>query len=356
MTDEEKALVLGKDSAITEQKAGSKAILNRIVTDAMSVARSPEQIPISARFPIGDYEFKEPDYRQIVRWAEQLDLSHEEVVERLGRSIYSFEEKEISFEVQDGSIVSLVIDYELFPIIHFICEKGLAIRELAFKARSEQVSKTIEIDLEFLNVLYCSDINLVKLELSNVPALYLLDCSYNKLTTLDLSNVPALNYFSFFNNQLTELDISNVPFVTELGCGYNRLTNLDLSNVPALTLLDFGFNQLTDLDLSNVPALTELYCYENQLNELDLTNVPLLTRLNCAENQLTKLDLSNLTLLTRLNCAENQLAELNLLNVPLLTELYCHDNMLTELDISAQKNLVEFTHDLWDDYYAGESG
>ena len=62
MTDEEKALVLGKDSAITEQKAGTKAILNRMVADAVSVARSRDKMLGSSRFTIGDYEFKEPDY------------------------------------------------------------------------------------------------------------------------------------------------------------------------------------------------------------------------------------------------------------------------------------------------------
>lgn len=87
MTDEEKALVLGKDSAITEQKAGTKAILNRMVTDAVSVARSRDPMLGSDRFPISDYEFNELDYRQIVKWAEQLDLSPEEVVERLEAEI-----------------------------------------------------------------------------------------------------------------------------------------------------------------------------------------------------------------------------------------------------------------------------
>ena len=260
MTDEQKALIVRKDSAIESKSAGSKLILHRMVSDAVALAISKNSSLSAVRFKIGEYEFNEPDYRLIVGWAELLDLSPEEVVGRLERSssAYGWNGECGSFEVKDGSIMSLVIDFEFLPIKNVVCGKGLLIRELFF-IENIYGPAIITLDLALLNVLSCAGIDLVELDLSNVPALTELWCDHNKLTELDLSNVPSLYFVNCESNQLTELDLTNVPALTNLYCQNNQLTELDLSNVPALTTLVCYSNQLFELDLSRVPALDRRY-------------------------------------------------------------------------------------------------
>jgi hypothetical protein len=335
MKDEEKALVLRKEGAVTGKCSGSKAILNRMVSDAVALANSSKSSLSAACFTIGVYEFREIDYRQIVRWAEQLDLLPEEVVERLQQSIYSFEDKDISFEVQDGSIISLVIDYKRLPLIDFTSDKRLLISKIAFTGRLDQVIPTIKLELRLLEFLACNGINLRELDLSNVPLLTTLVCSWNELDVIDLANVPSLT-------------------TLECSCNFGALKKLDLENVPALITLSCAYNSLTKLDLSKVPQLTTLYCRFNYLTEIDLSNVPLLTELICNDNQLTELDISNVPSLIELHCEVNALTELDLSKVPLLTELWCYENPLEELDISALKNLVTLDGETPDEYYNEE--
>src|SRR5206468_7862361 len=40
-------------------------------------------LPISGRFRVGEYEWCEPDYRQILLWAKALELNADEVMKRL---------------------------------------------------------------------------------------------------------------------------------------------------------------------------------------------------------------------------------------------------------------------------------
>jgi hypothetical protein len=50
-----------------------------MVSDALALARSQAE----ATFQIGGYEFRSPDYRQILLWAEALKIAPTTVVQRL---------------------------------------------------------------------------------------------------------------------------------------------------------------------------------------------------------------------------------------------------------------------------------
>ncbi len=276
-----------------------------------------------ARFRIGDYELREPDYRQILRWAEAAGREPEEVLRVLNQRERRLIEDAVFFRLHDGAIVELDWNFGCLPFIPETWEPGLRIRILKFRGSWPETSVTLRPILPELATLSCDVCHCASLDLSPVPGLTKLDCRGNSLTELDLSPVPGLTKLDCGFNQLTELDLSPVPGLTELGCAANALTELDLSPVPGLTKLDCRGTQLTELDLSPVPGLTKLECSSNELTELDLSPVPGLTDLNCRANDLTVLDLSPVPGLTELDCSWNKLTELDLLPVPGLTNLSC---------------------------------
>jgi len=223
--DDGKALVPRPSGELRRVGSGPGRLLSRVVGDALGFARATALQ--GARFRLGDFQFRERDYRQIQTWAECLGLSADEVLRRLEASTYEHPTGAVvRFLVADGAIRTLVID----PA-EFVCPGG-------------------------------------QLDLSAVPGLTKLYCAENQLTELDLSHVPELTELRCSSNQLTELDLSAVPGLTNLWCDENQLTNLDLSAVPGLTSLRCSSNQLTELDLSAVPGLTNLWCDENQLTNL----------------------------------------------------------------------------------------
>ena len=300
------------------------------------------------RYTLGDYEFREPDYQQILRWAEAWGCSAEEVLERLVETaledfdseFYLEPERPIEFTVLDGRIHSLVWDCDQFPAEGWTWHEGLDIQILAFICANSLGRLPITFPAS-LHTLYCPEIGLEKLDLSPVPHLTVLECRDNQLTALDLSLVPNLTVLECGGNQLTELDLSPVPNLTKLACYSNPLTTLNLPPTPNLTVLSCSRNQLTELDLSPVPNLNGLACAYNQLTTLDLSHIPNLTLLRCHSNPLTTLNLPPTPNLTVLGCGYNKLTELDLSLVPNLTELWCVGNRLTKLDLSSVPNLTE---------------
>ncbi|MFM8729127.1 MAG: leucine-rich repeat domain-containing protein, partial [Planctomycetaceae bacterium] len=176
---------------------------------------------------LGDIAFAEPDYRQLLIWAEALGLRPEELVLRLQQQPpYKYYGLTISFKVVDGSIRDLVWDLSALPVADFAWVDGLKIEKLAFSELGGRAGGTTKLAprLPLLRQLYCGSNQLTELDLSSVPELTELDCGVNQLTELELSSVPLLTKLQCIDNQLTELDLSSVPGLTELGCSGNQLT------------------------------------------------------------------------------------------------------------------------------------
>lgn len=255
MADKEpRALIPLPSGGLANIGSGPKSILSGMVSDVLALARAREKSLAVAHFRIGEYEFRDPDYRQILIWAKALELEPEVFIGRLEKSHFN---QAIAFEVKDGSIVSLRWDFDIFPITSFEWVDGLKIKTIVFNGCAK--SKKISLRLPLLSFLGCSACGLTELDLSAVPALTRLSCSYNKIVKLDLSAVPAL---------------------TQLSCDHNKLVELDLSAVPALTVLWCHSNQLVQLDISMVPMLTILWCNENKLVELDIRELGQLKNFN----------------------------------------------------------------------------
>ncbi|MFM7166607.1 MAG: leucine-rich repeat domain-containing protein [Planctomycetaceae bacterium] len=310
--EDDRALIRHPSSTPIRTGVSRSGVLQRMTASTLQLMRQfPPPAAVPQRFTLGDIAFAEPDYRQLLIWAEALGLRPEELVLRLQQQPpYELAEQTISFKVVNGSIRDLVWDLSAFPVADFAWVDGLKIEKLAFCGRGVRTTKLVP-RLPQLTTLYCCGIQLTELALSSVPELTNLYCHDNLLTELDLSSVPLLFGLWCKNNRLTELDLSRVPQLTALGCWSNRLMRLGLTSVPKLTNLYCGDNKLMELDLSNVPQLGILYCWNNQLTQLDLSNVPQLTMLICNLNQLTALDLSNVPLLTTLRCDQRLVRRLN---------------------------------------------
>jgi hypothetical protein len=326
--DERKALIVQGPRSLAEVGAGARKILSSVVSDALTVASSREKALTPTRFRIGNYEFREPDYGQILLWAKTLEIDPEVLVQTLEKTPFtcnSIREKVI-FTVEKGAIASLSWDVAALPLKKFDWVTGLSIRELAVFCElvSQNISLSLpSLPLPSLRALFIDGIKLTKLDLSKVPNLTRLSCERNQLTELDLSKTPNLTTLRCRANRLTELNLSGVQNLTELSCHHNRLTELDLPNVPNLTRLWCGRNQLAELDLSKAQNLTRLWCSLNQLTELDLSKVPNLTTLSCGANQLTQLDLTALPNLATLRCEKNLITELEVTTNTALTDLHC---------------------------------
>jgi hypothetical protein len=78
---DEKALVPRPLSAVEKAVPGVKRILSAMVDDTLALAE--QRAPAMEKFRIGDYEWCEPDYRQILIWSEETGLKPEEVIARL---------------------------------------------------------------------------------------------------------------------------------------------------------------------------------------------------------------------------------------------------------------------------------
>lgn len=122
------------------------------------------------RYKIGEYEFREADYRGMLDLARQLELTAEELLEILSTS------------VEDGKIL-----------------------EIYFEFHNEMSRKNRRLQPQFPNLtdLTWSDNPLTDLDLSSVPNLTSLNCVTNELTALDLSPVPNLTYLEWRGNDLT---------------------------------------------------------------------------------------------------------------------------------------------------------
>jgi Leucine-rich repeat (LRR) protein len=308
-------LVVRPESAVVAAGNDSGSVLGRMTGSALAVAREKSALA-TVRHRIGDYEFRDPDYRQIQLWANALSLVPEEVVRRLEAT--RLEDSwhsglaTIEFEVNDGVIVSLALDLDQLPLKSIFWTNGLLIRRLGiYDCRTQNVS--LELNLGELNTLWCASIG---------------------LSSLDLSRAPKVTELICHLNRLSELDLSPVPDITRLGCGCNLLTKLDLSPAKKLVYLDCHDNELTALCCASSPMLREIVCYSNQLAKLDIPLSPELQKLDCACNNLKSINLLRMPKLTDLDCSANELSALDLSSVNELLDLDCRCNELTELDLS----------------------
>lgn len=352
MDEENKnALVPRPSGAIEKAVPGVKRILSGMVTDALALASREQRALTPSKFRIGDYEWCEPDYRQILIWSEETGLKPEEVIARLldqqslreswfgSPSAHTFFEEPL---FANGRLLKVNFDLRLLRCGRLEWVNGLEITHLRFMAASDLawLSDLGPLPLARLVSLTCREVGLTRLNLTRVSRLKYLDCSTNRLKELQLHCAPQLTWLECDENELTELKFDQTPNLSYLGCSANRLTRLDLSGLVCLERVFCGENKLTELELTDLVNLKGLHCWETCLCELDLAEVPELGWLDCPENQISELYLSQCPKLWNLVCYRNRLTRLDLSSVQELKYLNCSDNAISELDLSSCPNLV----------------
>ena len=259
MDNNDRSLIPLPDGSLANMVAGTKRILSAMVEETLALGRD-EAVGQTAKFRIGDYNWCEPDYRQILLWAEALKMEPLTLIKKL---VAGEESKDVATKFQDGRMLSLSWNWEALPLSDFQCVEGITIEKLR---------------------IYRADMRSIAL---CMPSLCLFECYSCQIRSLTLSHIPNLSSLICGGNQFTELDLSYVPNLTRFECSFNCLIELDLSHVPKLTRLNCAGSKFSELDLSHLPSLINLDCSHNNLAELDLSRVPNLTNLDCHGNQLT---------------------------------------------------------------------
>jgi hypothetical protein len=112
-----------------------------------------------ARFRIGEYLLRKPDFRQIQLLANDLDMAPWEVLEHLVSSRLEPERWEnveaLGFAVEDGAIRSMVWDFDRLPIIPKVWQEGIQIRDLGLAGEWPEHDFELQPRISTLKTLYC---------------------------------------------------------------------------------------------------------------------------------------------------------------------------------------------------------
>jgi Leucine-rich repeat (LRR) protein len=306
MPDDSLPLVPLSGSQLARHGSGGGRILDDMVSSALTT--SQKQGALIPRYRIGDIDFCEPDYRQMLLWAEHLVMTPEELLLALwdGESNL-FTGHGPAYEVfnstyiENGRLKCVKWDFEKLPLRHYEWMQGLEIKRLEYWGNAP------------MGII--------------APAL------------------PTLTSLGCCGCQVLEIDLDHVPSLRELDCSCNELGKLNFGPLPRLTKLDCACCGLTELELTNITALESLDCCMNELSEIHLEFLGALKVLSCSENRLRKLSLANCEMLEKLYCPHNHLSELDLSKNPKIRSLSCEGNMLEELDIRPLQYLEELTYD-----------
>ena len=301
MTEEDSvALVRRPPSAVEDARAGAKRIQSTIVADVLALTKKQQSTPVAAKFRIGQHEWCEPDYRQILIWAEALKLKPEEVIERLLKGRRRADESWRETRFENGRLLKIHWDADLLPLNDFQMGDGLRTTHFAVSAALHWGvwGGWLGLKLPHLTHLACGNGFLTEIDLSGCPRLHFLDCAFNSISHLDLTSVPNLTELYCVGNDIEELDLSPVPRLIKLNCMANSvgrkvkgLKRLTMPRLPDLTSLSCSSNSLSSLGLSGLPNLTFLDCCKNEICRLDLNDVPLLEELFCHSNPMGFLDI-----------------------------------------------------------------
>lgn len=355
-------LALRSPSAVEKAETGARRVLSGMVADTLALATKEQFASAKSKLRTGEYEWCEPDYQQLMSWAEQLKMAPLEVLRRLKEGL---RRKGDETRIENGKFIKLNWDPGLLPVSEFQISFPIELTDLSFapidaiddckdtlkdldgvpadgqlpegyclSARVVQISTTA---LPKLRRLDCAaSIGLKNLAMASASALERLDCSWNLLSTLDLGSFPNLRELACSDNgPLESLDLRCVPELLELNCQGNLIRALDLRPVPKLQRLNCSDSDMQELVPPSLPELVELDCENSSwdksaglgryLEKLDLRGVPNLRRLNCFSNALDNLDLSCVPQLRDLNCVYNLLVDLDVSCVPMLEVLRCEN-------------------------------
>lgn len=335
----ETGLIIQREASLVTLPNGGSPAMSEMINRSLVHLQTSKALDLLHR--IGEHDLRDPDYRLVCAWAEELHRSPGEVLDcLLDPSSAEQGDHARPSTILDGRFVDLFVDQGVLEISGLPKIEGLQLLHLRICEPRPWLSplkplKNLDLSAAgSLKSLSCFGNAITSLDLSHVPRIETLSCADNALESLDLSHVPRLQILSCADNPLGSIRLENCPNLTELNCSICRLEELDLSEVPRLKVLACSSNW----DL-NAFYDCSFYARNNNLKTLELKHVPNLLELYCSANLLTHLDLGAIQNLRILSCEANLLSTLDLSANPLLNKLYCEGNPLIELDIRPAREL-----------------
>ena len=338
------ALVPKPPGAIEKVQPGAKRILSSMVTETLALANKDSLASSAGKFRIGDYEWCEPDYQQILLWARSLKTEPDRVIKRLEEAHKNsmrhllplfhsgyYERPQESF--QHGRLINVTL--QDWDVDKFEWVAGLQLRELELGYKSwRPVIKPLPHKVEILSF--------------PLPNLTCLSCGYISASEINLADLTNLKELHLEATVWQKLILPKTDALTSLSCSKYRKIDIGffLRRFPRLRNLECGFNELETLELPSLPNLASLECNKNKLTRLNLFQNHQIINLSCPYNQISDLQLPHMPFLTSLNCSGNQLHTLQLDCLPNLTKLQCSDNKIEVLDIRQLRHLKSLTYDV----------
>jgi Leucine-rich repeat (LRR) protein len=231
------ALVRKSSSAVERIAPRAKQIVSGMVADTLALTK---------KFRLGEYEWCESDYRQILIWANEAHKSPEAIIQRLVETKSSF---------KAGRLIEVHWDDGSFPIQKFIFVRGLQIKMFHVLGGARTVGI---INSRKIPGVGAADFEVSEMNLDGLSELEVLAVASQNLKKLNLRHTPKLKRLFCQSNFLVKLDLSSSHELAELWCSSNELTELNLSAATKLEELDCGGNQIEELDIRPLASLRKL--------------------------------------------------------------------------------------------------
>ena len=136
------SLVPSPLGGVEKVKPGTKRILSGMVAEVVKLAKREQNNVALRKFRIGAFEWCEPDYRQILVWAEALKIEPERIVQSIfdERSLYMEDDGQQrllfpfweGLPYADGRLLQINWDFDLLPLCKFDWLEGLRITHIRF--------------------------------------------------------------------------------------------------------------------------------------------------------------------------------------------------------------------------------
>ena len=160
-----------------------------------------------------------------------------------------------------------------------------------------------------------------------------LKCSQLQLKKLNVSNLMKLKELNCEMNQINYLCVTGLANLAILNCQDNKLNSINTAGLVNLETLNCSYNLITFLDVKRLTKLKELSCYSNHILYLNVQGMKNLIKLNFSYNKISSICLQGLEKLEGLYCERNRLTILNLHGLSKLKYLVCSENQLLYLNI-----------------------
>lgn len=365
MPDDSLPLVPLSGSQLVRHGSGGWRILEDMVSSTLTTSK--QEGALVPRYRIGDIDFCEPDYRQMLLWAERFDKNPTDFLASLlgNEGIEYYGSK--GTLIVNGRIHRLSWDMVMFPEFRLDYGPHLALDYLEFfdhvrtpltpPPTSHHLRRYFQHSIEerlLKRTPQNDDYSELTIDYDCPIERRLAEHRGGKQKTLSLS-CPTLRVLTIRGTNFIDLECIDLSSLKELRVSHKPgfIKSLSAESCPALEGLDCHGTVLQKLVLRDYESLSWLDCSQCGLETLNLTfsqNSPL-KQLNCRENELRGEELllafifGDFQKLEKLDCSFNHLSILHLDSTPNIRRLSCEGNMLEELDIRPLQHLESLTYD-----------